>query len=186
MLCCTFYLQCTIKTTISRQILWDLIFHLIFTISPFLCCHEQCATYIMYTGLNQTKQSNVMESSSIESICFIVNRKHSTALTLVCTIEITIKSKYFYPWLCSFNVPANKTHWNNLSLMLAHRLRRWPNIKPTLFQCVLLALYVTLCLSVTLSTLLSRKIDTDVTMTRCHVACGMSFEPNKHATLIQG
>ena len=36
-------------------------------------------------------------------------------------------------------IPANTTHWNNVGLMLAHRLRRWPNIKPTLFQCVVFA-----------------------------------------------
>ena len=35
-------------------------------------------------------------------------------------------------------IPANMTHWNNVGLKLAHRLRRWPNIKPTLFQCVVL------------------------------------------------
>ena len=35
--------------------------------------------------------------------------------------------------------PANTTHWNNVGLMLGHRLRRWPNIKPTLFQCVVFA-----------------------------------------------
>ena len=30
--------------------------------------------------------------------------------------------------------PAGKRHWNNVGWMLAHRLRRWPNIQPTLFQ----------------------------------------------------
>ena len=34
-------------------------------------------------------------------------------------------------------VPANTTHWTKVGLMLSHRLRRWPNIKPTLVQCVL-------------------------------------------------
>ena len=37
------------------------------------------------------------------------------------------------------SIPANTTHWNSVGLMLAHRLRRWPNIKPTSFQCVVLA-----------------------------------------------
>ena len=35
--------------------------------------------------------------------------------------------------------PADRTDWNNVGLMLGHRLRRWPNINPALFQCVLLA-----------------------------------------------
>ena len=33
-------------------------------------------------------------------------------------------------------IPANKTRWNNVGLMLGHRRRRWANIKTTLFQCV--------------------------------------------------
>ena len=37
------------------------------------------------------------------------------------------------------HIPANTTHWNKVGLMLGHRLRRWPNIKPTWFQCVLFA-----------------------------------------------
>ena len=28
---------------------------------------------------------------------------------------------------------------NHVGLMLGHRLRRWPNIKPTLLQCVVFA-----------------------------------------------
>ena len=35
--------------------------------------------------------------------------------------------------------PANTTHWNNVGLMLGQRRRRWANIKPTLFQCVVFA-----------------------------------------------
>ena len=33
------------------------------------------------------------------------------------------------------------THWNNVGLMLGQRRRRWSNIQPTLFQCVLLPGY---------------------------------------------
>ena len=32
--------------------------------------------------------------------------------------------------------PSKHDTLNNVGLMLAHCLRRWPNIKPTLFQCV--------------------------------------------------
>ena len=35
--------------------------------------------------------------------------------------------------------PANTIHWNNVVLLLAHRLRHWPSIKPTLVQCVVFA-----------------------------------------------
>ena len=35
--------------------------------------------------------------------------------------------------------PANTRHWTNVGLMLAHRLRRRPNINPTLVQCLVLA-----------------------------------------------
>ena len=35
--------------------------------------------------------------------------------------------------------PANTTHCNNDVLMLAQRLRRWPNIKTSLLQCVVFA-----------------------------------------------
>ena len=40
-------------------------------------------------------------------------------------------------WL--MRCPAKTTHWNNVWSTLAHRLRRWPNIKPTLFQCLVVA-----------------------------------------------
>ena len=33
--------------------------------------------------------------------------------------------------------PENMRRWTNAALMLAHRLRRWPNIKPTLVQCLM-------------------------------------------------
>ena len=31
--------------------------------------------------------------------------------------------------------PANTRRWTSVGLMLAHRLRRWANLKPALFQC---------------------------------------------------
>ena len=37
-----------------------------------------------------------------------------------------------------FPTPANTGHLNNVLLMLDHRLRRWPNIRKTLFQCPVL------------------------------------------------
>ena len=45
------------------------------------------------------------------------------------------------PQICPpiYHTPANERHWNNVGLMLGQRLRRWPNIKPTLFQCVVFA-----------------------------------------------
>ena len=36
---------------------------------------------------------------------------------------------------------ANTTHWTNVGSMLAQRLRRWPNIKTTLFQCLVFAVH---------------------------------------------
>ena len=38
-----------------------------------------------------------------------------------------------------FLVPADTIHLASVGLMLAHRLRRWPNIKPTLSECLVLA-----------------------------------------------
>ena len=43
------------------------------------------------------------------------------------------------PWSQETPHPTNTTHWNNVVLLLAHRLRRWPSIKPTLFQCFVFA-----------------------------------------------
>ena len=37
---------------------------------------------------------------------------------------------------------SKRTHWNNVGLMLGQRCRRWANVKPTLFQCVLFAGYL--------------------------------------------
>ena len=39
------------------------------------------------------------------------------------------------------------SHSNNVGLMLGHRLRRWPNIKPTLFECLVFAGIANLCKS---------------------------------------
>ena len=36
-------------------------------------------------------------------------------------------------------VRANMRHWPNVDLLLAHRLRRWPNSKPTLGQRLMFA-----------------------------------------------
>ena len=36
----------------------------------------------------------------------------------------------------TLHVLANTMHWISAGLMLVQRLRRWPNIKPTLIQCV--------------------------------------------------
>ena len=35
--------------------------------------------------------------------------------------------------------PASTKHWIDVGLMLGQRRRRWPNIKPTLFQCLVFA-----------------------------------------------
>ena len=35
--------------------------------------------------------------------------------------------------------PENKDTLKHVGLKLSHRLQRWPNIKPTLFQCVVFA-----------------------------------------------
>ena len=40
--------------------------------------------------------------------------------------------------------PASTTHGSNVGPMLAHRLRRWPNIGPTLDRCVVFAGLLTL------------------------------------------
>ena len=37
--------------------------------------------------------------------------------------------------------PENTIHLINCGLMLAHSLRRWPNIKPLLVQCLMFAGY---------------------------------------------
>ena len=42
---------------------------------------------------------------------------------------------YFY----SYMYLANTTRWPSVGLMLAHRLRRWPNIKPALGQRLVFA-----------------------------------------------
>ena len=34
--------------------------------------------------------------------------------------------------------PSNRTFYDNVGLMLGRCLRRWPNIKPTLIQCIML------------------------------------------------
>ena len=47
----------------------------------------------------------------------------------------------FPEWVTAWDnaVPANTRQWINAGLMLAQRLRRWPNISPALVQCLVLA-----------------------------------------------
>ena len=49
------------------------------------------------------------------------------------------RDTYVYSLAQSNTIPANTTRWNNNVLMLAQRLRRWPNIKTSLFQRTVLA-----------------------------------------------
>ena len=56
---------------------------------------------------------------------------------IVLYIVIEIKAHICHSSECPF--PANTTRWNNDVLMLAQRLRRWPNIKTSLFQRVVSA-----------------------------------------------
>ena len=50
----------------------------------------------------------------------------------------------FKPTHCLYIYPANTRHQTNAGLLLAHRLRRWPNIKPTLVRCLVFAGYLLL------------------------------------------
>ena len=43
---------------------------------------------------------------------------------------------YYEEWR---NIPANTRRWTNDGLRLAHRLRRWANLKPSLFKRVVFA-----------------------------------------------
>ena len=42
--------------------------------------------------------------------------------------------------------PANTRHSVNVGIMLAHRLRRWPNIITTSAECFVLAGYIHVCI----------------------------------------
>ena len=50
---------------------------------------------------------------------------------------ITGLIRIIHDWYISAKL-ANTIHWSNVGLMLAHRLRRRTNIKPTLVQCIVL------------------------------------------------
>ena len=41
--------------------------------------------------------------------------------------------------LLHYKNPSNTIHWPNVELMLAHRLRRWPNINPTFVHGIVFA-----------------------------------------------
>ena len=50
----------------------------------------------------------------------------------------------FLEIICSDITPANAARWNEDVLMLAQRLRRWPNNKTSVFQRVVFAGHVRL------------------------------------------
>ena len=82
----------------------------------------------------------------------MLNRKlseHSQLTTIYVTnvdaAIILFYTIFLFTWEYTFTssssrlAPGRNIHWNNVCLMLAHRLRRWPNNKPTLGQCVVFA-----------------------------------------------
>ena len=63
------------------------------------------------------------------------------------------------------NIPANTKHWTNAGSMLARRLRRRPNIEPTLVQCLLHPIP---------SCALKPQLFADYYSERCHVKDGLT------------
>ena len=53
-----------------------------------------------------------------------------------CWAGIELTSVSYLVFVANGDYPANTTLWNNDVLMLPQRLRRWPNIKTSLFQRV--------------------------------------------------
>ena len=69
---------------------------------------------------------NLAHSSQSSTIQYTVVIQHT-----VVNSEHSIQSRTQYP--------ANMRRWLNVGLLLAHRLRRWPNSKPTLGQRLMFA-----------------------------------------------
>ena len=62
--------------------------------------------------------------TSVTDIIYAVSEIPNTSVLFIFTVT---------------HIPGKTTHWTNNGWILAHRLRRWPNIKPTLFQCMVIA-----------------------------------------------
>ena len=62
-------------------------------------------------------------------------------------LKIKCRSPELRGLSCRNNIPANTRQWSNVVLMLPRRLRRRPNIKTILGQCLVLAGIVTACCS---------------------------------------
>ena len=71
----------------------------------------------------------------VTAFCKAWWRGHGTSAARASHTQHRIRSMPSLPGNAIGLLPAN-THWQNVGLMLGQRRRQWPNIKPTLFQCV--------------------------------------------------
>ena len=73
--------------------------------------------------------------------CWLGNNRHTPfdLPPFVCLCKhppVSQRGRYSCVFLLQHNIeaPTNTRSWTNIGLMLAHRLQRWPSIKPTLVQ----------------------------------------------------
>ena len=99
--------------------------------------------------------ANVSDYSTARCLVLLENRKHYVSIGLTCGVfavwdtscslsngrrVVFVHTNVNRRRILTESLPSKHTrHLTNVSLMLAHRLRRWPNIKQTLVQCIILA-----------------------------------------------
>ena len=77
----------------------------------------------MFVQCYRCMSSNKIYSLSVFDLCYYNNSVYKLADL---SLEITINSLWS-------DIPANMRCWSSVVLLVTHRLRRWPNSKPTLF-----------------------------------------------------
>ena len=95
---------------------------------------DNCYKNILYDRYNVLLVAWNYSLLVVEKIIIIAGSRSHIIIHIVSPHINTIR---YRPNTCiCAMIPANKTRWNNVGLMLGHRRRRWANIKTTLFQCV--------------------------------------------------
>ena len=107
------------------------------TILPWLCRKRRKAIFI------HSFTRSLTTTTTTACLCFLSKprRYRNVPLVLICALLSSCLCckplcQYWKLTICLY-LATNMSGWHNVGLMLVHRLRRCPNIKPTLCQCLM-------------------------------------------------
>ena len=85
----------------------------------------------MYSNKNHHKKHKI---SNKKNLSWCLTHPSTSEFFSDFLFSLTWQNPQLYVQQNWTTIPANTRRWNNVGLMLGHRRRRWPNIKPTPFN----------------------------------------------------